>query len=269
MSLMLLKTYETIKVEKAEQHKGITILTLNRLESMNALNTKMALELIEALEELKYDENVRVLILTGIGTKSFCVGADLKERNGMSQKDWKKQHDYFEQVTEKIREFPYPVIGAVNGYALGGGLEIALSCDIRTAAPHAALGLPEAKLGLIPGIGGTQLLSRILPIGLAKEMLFTGKRITAEEGKQFALINHVLPSETLLEETVKLAATIAANAPLSLKSLKRAVNKGTETDLATGLVLELEAYYNCANSEDRLEGIYAFNEKRSPEWKGK
>jgi enoyl-CoA hydratase/carnithine racemase len=266
---MLVQTYETIKIENPDQQKGIVILTLNRPDSMNALNTKMALELIQALDDLKYDENVRVLIITGSGTKSFCVGADLKERNGMTQKDWKKQHDYFEQVTEKIREFPYPVIGAVNGYALGGGMEIALSCDFRTAARQAGMGLPEVKLGLIPGIGGTQLLARILPIGLAKEMLFTGKRITAEEGKQLALINHVFPDETLIEETIELAESIAANAPLSLKALKKAVNKGTETDLATGLVLELEAYYKCANSEDRLEGIYAFNEKRPPEWKGK
>ncbi|MGG3563911.1 enoyl-CoA hydratase-related protein [Neobacillus rhizosphaerae] len=266
---MIVKTYETIKVESAVGHKGIVLVTLNRPESMNAMNTKMALELIEAFEELKYDETVRVLVITSSGEKSFCVGADLKERNGMSQKDWKKQHDAFEKVTESIREFPYPVIAAINGYALGGGLEIALSCDIRTAAERVGLGLPEAKLGLIPGIGGSQLLSRILPIGLAKEMLYTGKRITAEEGKQWGLINHLFKREALLDETMILAETIANNAPLSLKALKKAVNKGTETDLSTGLVLELEAYYTCAISEDRLEGIYAFNEKRLPEWKGR
>lgn len=265
---MLVKTYETIKLGRGVQQEGIVILTLNRPESMNALNTKMAQELIKALYELKYDDSVRVLIITGSGTRSFCVGADLKERNGMSQKDWKKQHDYFEEVTERIREFPYPVIGAINGYALGGGMEIALSCDIRTASEQAGLGLPEATLGLIPGIGGTQLLSRLIPIGLAKEMLYSGKRITAEEGKQWGLLNHVFTTETLLEKTVQVAETIAKNAPLSLKALKKAVNKGTETDLATGIVLELEAYYKCANSEDRLEGIYAFNEKRTPEWKG-
>ena len=265
---MLLKTYETIKIERDVQHKGVAILTLNRPESMNAMNTKMALELIEALYELKYDDSIRVLVITGSGSKSFCVGADLKERNGMSQKDWKKQHDHFEEVTESIREFPYPVICAINGYALGGGMEIALSCDVRTASERVGMGLPEATLGLIPGIGGTQLLSRLVPIGIAKEMLFTGKRITAEEGKQWGLVNHVFTQETLLEETIQVAVAIAKNAPLSLKALKKAVNKGTETDLATGLVLELEAYYKCANSEDRLEGIYAFNEKRTPEWKG-
>jgi enoyl-CoA hydratase/carnithine racemase len=265
---MLVKAYETIKLERGIQNEGIVTLTLNRPESMNAMNTKMALEIIEVLHELKYDDSVRVLIITASGSKSFCVGADLKERNGMTQKDWKKQHDYFEEVTENIREFPYPVIGAINGYALGGGLEIALSCDVRTASNQVGMGLPEAKLGLIPGIGGTQLLARLVPIGIAKEMLYTGKRITAEEGKQWGLLNHVFTTETLLEETLQLAETIAKNAPLSLKAIKKAVNKGTETDLATGLVLELEAYYKCANSEDRLEGIYAFNEKRTPEWKG-
>jgi enoyl-CoA hydratase/carnithine racemase len=263
---MLVQTYETIKVENKV---GVAVVTLDRPEALNALNTKMAVELISALDELKYDENVKVLVMTGAGTKSFCVGADLKERNGMTKKDWKKQHDIFEQLTEKIREFPLPVIGAINGFALGGGLELSLSCDLRTASEQAELGLPEAKLGLIPGIGGTQLLPRVLPIGLAKEMLFTGKRVTAEEGKQWGLVNHVFPKETLVQESIQLAKTIAANAPLSLKAIKKAVNKGTETDLATGLALELEAYYKCADSEDRLEGIYAFNEKRLPEWKGK
>ncbi|PLR75890.1 enoyl-CoA hydratase [Bacillus sp. V3-13] len=266
---MTVKTFETITLERAVSHSGIVILTLNRPEAMNAMNTKMAVELIEAFHELKYDETVRVVIVTGSGTKSFCVGADLKERNGMSQKDWKKQHDYFEEVTAQIREFPFPVIGAVNGFALGGGMEIALSCDFRTAAEHAQVGLPEAKLGLIPGIGGTQLLSRILPIGLAKEMLFSGKRIGADEGRQWGLINELFSADELLNGTIRLADTIAKNAPLSLQAIKKAVNRGTETDLATGIAFELEAYYKCANSEDRLEGIYAFNEKRAPEWKGR
>ncbi len=266
---MVTKRYETIKTVWADQYEGVALITLNRPEVLNALNTKMALELLEVFRELKYDESVRVLILTGSGTKSFCVGADLKERNGMSQEDWKRQHDYFEEVTEHIREFPYPVIAAMNGYAMGGGLEIALSCDIRTAATSTKMGLPEAKLGLIPGIGGTQLLSRLVPIGLAKELLYTGKTITADEGKQWGLVNHICKSETLLEETMNLAGTIVKNAPLSLKALKKAVNKGSETDLETGIALELEAYYKCANSEDRLEGISAFNEKRAPKWIGK
>ncbi|WP_433957967.1 enoyl-CoA hydratase/isomerase family protein [Cytobacillus horneckiae] len=267
--MMVVKTYETIKLEKSADKKEIAILTLNRPGSMNALNTKMAIELLEALQELKYDDNIRVLILTGEGEKSFCVGADLKERNGMSQQDWKRQHDYFEEVTEKLREFPFPVICAVNGYALGGGMEIALSCDLRTASSNASFGLPEAKLGLIPGIGGTQLISRVMPIAVAKEILFTGKRFSAKEGKEYGLINHVYESESLLNETVELANAISENAPLSLKAIKKVVNKGSDTDLSTGIALELEAYYKCANSEDRLEGIYAFNEKRKPSWHGK
>lgn len=266
---MLTKTYETIKLEKSETYNGVVLLTLHRPEVLNALNTKMAVELIEVLNELKYDESVRVLIITGSGSKSFCAGADLKERNGMSREDWKRQHDLFEEVTKLLRNFPFPVIAAVNGYAMGGGMEIALSCDLRTAAESSKMGLPEAKLGLIPGIGGTQMLSRLVPIGLAKEFMYTGKAITANEGKQWGLINHIYENEALLEETMKLAASIAKNAPLSLKALKKAVNKGSETDLETGIILELEAYYQCANSEDRLEGIYAFNEKREPKWSGK
>ncbi|MFS0823925.1 enoyl-CoA hydratase/isomerase family protein [Bacillus sp. 1P02SD] len=263
---MSVKTFETIHLEKKQ---NIAILTLNRPDSMNAMNTQMALELIDILQDLKYDENIRVLVLTGAGSKSFCVGADLKERNGMSQKDWKIQHDAFEKVTESLRDFPFPVIAAINGYALGGGLEISLSCDLRTASENASLGLPEAKLGIIPGIGGTQLLSRLVPIGIAKEILYTGKRITSNEAKQWGLVNKVCSADNLLEETLVLAESIAKNAPLSLISLKKAVNKGTETDLTTGIALELEAYYKCANSEDRVEGIRAFNEKRAPQWMGK
>ncbi|MDQ0269665.1 enoyl-CoA hydratase/isomerase family protein [Cytobacillus purgationiresistens] len=266
---MTVKTYETIKLEKARKNEAVAVLTLSRPQSMNALNTKMAVELINALSELKYDNEIRVLVLTAEGTKSFCVGADLKERNGMTQEDWKRQHDYFEEVTEKLREFPYPIICAINGYALGGGLEIALSCDLRTASENAFLGLPEAKLGLIPGIGGTQLLTRVMPIAIAKEILFTGKRISAEESKSYGLVNHVFPANSLLEETLVLAESIADNAPLSLKALKKVVDKGADANLSTGIALELEAYYKCANSEDRLEGIYAFNEKRKPAWQGR
>ncbi|MDQ0184579.1 enoyl-CoA hydratase-related protein [Cytobacillus sp. FSL W7-1323] len=265
---MKVETYETIDLKKTH-HNQIAILRLNRPQSMNALNTKMASEIVSSLEILKYDPDLRVIILTAEGDKSFCVGADLKERNGMSQRDWKKQHDIFERVTELIREFPFPIICAVNGYALGGGMEIALSCDMRTANENASFGLPEAKLGLIPGIGGTQMAIRVLPLAIAKEILFTGKRISATEAETYGLVNKVCREESLLEETIKLASEIAENAPLSLKALKKVVNKGADCDLSTGIALELEAYYRCANSNDRLEGIYAFNEKRKPQWQGK
>ncbi|MEX2104831.1 MAG: enoyl-CoA hydratase-related protein [Bacilli bacterium] len=260
-------SFETIQLEHVDGQQSIVILTLNRPQSLNAMNTKMALELIDVFHQLEDNDTVRAVILTGTGTKSFCVGADLKERNNMTKKDWKKQHAYFEEVTERIRNFPYPVIAAVNGFALGGGFEIALSCDLRIGTENAQVGLPEAKVGLIPGIGGTQLIARAVPTGIAKEMLFTGRRMSVIEASRWGIFNHVYSSDTYLQQTIELVITIVGNAPLPLQALKKVVNKGTETDLSTGLALELEAYYHCANSEDRMEGISAFNEKRAPEWK--
>jgi enoyl-CoA hydratase len=259
---------ETILVEKHSEHSGIYTLTFNRPKALNAMTTQMSLEIIEALHELQKVEDIRVLVITGSGDKGFCVGADLKERNGMTKKQWKEQHDIFEDMAECIRNFDFPVIAAINGFALGGGLEMSLSCDFRVAAEHAKMGLPEARIGIIPGLGGTQLLPRSISIGFAKEMLFRGSHINAEQAREIGLVNYVFSSNQLLQETYTIAKEIAANAPLSLKMLKKAVNNGIQTDLHTGLAFELQAYYKCADSDDRHEGIKAFNEKRSPEWKG-
>src|SRR5690606_5360266 len=261
--------YETILLQQNEANKGIFILELNRPESLNAMNTQMGKELIQSLTELAYNKEIRVLIVTGSGDRGFCVGADLKERNGMSKDEWKKQHEIFERASEVLREFPYPVIAGLNGYALGGGLELALGCDMRIAANHAKLGLPEAKVGLIPGIGGTQLLPRTIPVGLAKEMLYRGSHISAERALHLGLVNAVCDKEELLDTALEIASDIAKNAPLSLKAIKQAVNQGLQTDIHTALTIELSHYYTCANSEDRLEGIRAFNEKREPNWQGK
>lgn len=264
-----MKEYKTITIKQDEETPSVYILTLNRPNALNAFTTQMALDIIDCLRELKGDGGVSALIITGKGDRGFCVGADLKERNGMTKKDWKEQHDIFEDMAEAIREFEFPVIAAVNGFALGGGMEIALSCDFRYAADHAQLGLPEAKLGIIPGIGGTQLLPRIIPTGLAKEILYRGGRIPAEKAKECGLVNAVFPADELMAETIKTARDIGRNAPLSLKSLKKAVDYGLQADLHTGLMIELQAYYKCADSEDRLEGVTAFNEKRPPVWKGR
>ena len=260
---------ETIKLqEKSNIRKGIYVITLNRPQSMNAMNTRMAIEMIEVFKQLKENDQARTIILTGSGERSFCVGADLKERNGMTQKEWKKQHDLFEELTELIRNYPFPVIACINGFALGGGMEIALSCDFRVASENAKLGLPEAKLGLIPGIGGTQLIARSAPVGIAKEMLFRGNQISAAYAKSIGLVNHVLSQSQLFEETLTIASDIAKNAPLSLKALKKAVNQGLDVDLHTGIAIDLAYYYQCADSDDRFEGVSAFNEKREPVWKG-
>lgn len=264
-----MSTWETLTVTQDEQNKGIYILTLNRPHSLNSLNTQMGLDLINCLSELQEKKDMRVLIVTAAGERAFCAGADLKERNNMTADDWKRQHDIFEEAGRHLRDFDYPVIAAVNGYALAGGLEIALSCDIRIAAEHAKMGLTEATVGLIPGLGGTQLLPRAIPVGLAKEMLFSGKHITATRAKEMGLVNDIVPMEQLLVTALEMARGMAQNAPLSLKSIKKAVNNGMQTDLHTGFNIELAYYYTCANSEDRLEGVKAFNEKRRPDWEGK
>ncbi|WP_085993086.1 enoyl-CoA hydratase/isomerase family protein [Oceanobacillus senegalensis] len=264
-----MEQYETLLIKKDEETKGVYTITLNRPNSMNAMNTQMGLDLLNSLQELKEDEDIRVLIITANGEKSFCVGADLKERNGMTNKQWKKQHDIFENAFKEIRDFPYPVIAAINGYALGGGLEMALSCDLRYSASHARLGLPEAKIGIIPGVGGTQNLPRVIPVGIAKEYLFRGSQMDSKRAKELGLLNDVFSIEKLEENTLQVAREIAKNAPLSLKTLKESVNNGLQTDLHTALTIELNNYYKTANSEDRQEGILAFNEKRQPNWKNK
>lgn len=261
--------WETVTLTQDEGTKEIYILTLNRPDAMNALNTQMALDLIECFDYLKDQKDLRTLILTGAGEKSFCVGADLKERNGMTNEDWQKQHEIFESAYEKLRNFPFPVIAAVNGYALGGGLEMMLSCDLRVVAEHTKAGFPEVTIGIIPGVGGTQLLPRVIPVGLAKEILFTGKHVSSERAKEIGLVNEVVPSDSLLQKALELARGIAKNAPLALQAIKKSINHGLQTDLHTALTIELDQYYKCANSEDRLEGLLSFTEKRKPEWQGR
>ncbi|TKC19454.1 enoyl-CoA hydratase-related protein [Robertmurraya kyonggiensis] len=261
--------WETLSLFRDEESSGIYLLTLSRPEALNALNTQMALDLISCLSYLKEQKDIRTVILTGAGEKSFCVGADLKERNGMTNKEWQKQHDIFEEAFADLRNFPFPVIAAINGYALGGGVEMMLSCDLRVFSEHAKFGLPEVTIGIIPGVGGTQLLPRTIPVGIAKEILFSGKHISAARAMEVGLANEVVPIQSLSETALELARGIAKNAPLSLKSIKKAVNNGLQTDLNTALSIELDQYYKCANSEDRLEGIRSFNEKRKPVWQGK
>lgn len=264
-----MKTFETLNVITEHADDFVYILELNRPTAMNSLSTLMAVELIECLKDLKDRKDIRVLILTGSGEKSFCTGADLKERKTMDNDQWKKQHDIFEDAYQMIREFPYPVIAAVNGYALGGGMEMVLSCDLRYVADHAKMGLPEVTLGIIPGVGGTQLLPRAIPVALAKEFLLTGKHIPAERALEVGLINGVFEGAELREQALEVAKNMAKNAPLSLQAIKKSIDKGLQTDLNTALSIELDQYYKCAYSEDRQEGVLAFNEKREPNWQGK
>lgn len=261
--------WQTIVVNEEYSDENVYIVELNRPEAMNSLNTLMATELIECLKKLQEKEDLRVLILTGSGDKSFCVGADLKERKGMTNKQWKQQHNIFEDAYGLLRNFPFPVIAAVNGFALGGGMEMLLSCDLRYAAEHVKIGLPEVKLGIIPGVGGTQLLPRAIPVGLAKEFLFRGNQIDSQRALEAGIVNGLFSKEELLLNTLEIAKEMARNAPLSLKAIKQSVNNGLQTDINTALTIELDQYYKCANSKDRLEGILSFNEKRKPNWQGK
>lgn len=261
--------YQTIAVNKDYAEDNVYIIKLKRPEAMNSLNTKMGNELIECLRSLQNKGDLRVLVLTAEGEKSFCAGADLKERKGMTNEDWKQQHDIFEEAYSLLRNFPMPVIAAVNGFALGGGMEMLLSCDLRYAASHAKMGLPEVKLGIIPGVGGTQLLPRAIPVGLAKEFLFRGNHIPAQKALESGILNGIFEKEQLQSEVMEVAKEIAKNAPLSLRAIKKSINTGLQTDIHTALSIELDQYYKCANSEDRAEGILSFNEKRKPQWQGK
>lgn len=261
------QAFETIELTAATDVIGQ--ITLNRPEAANALNTQMGQELSEAFSNWQnYLPNARVLILTGRGDRAFCAGADLKERRGMDKRAWEKQHQAFESALAALGDVPVPVIAAVNGAAVAGGLELALACDFIVAAGHAIFAFTEATLGIMPGLGGTQRLPRAIGSRKAKQMLFTGKPITSAQAREWGLVNEVANREYVLGETLAIAELIAANAPLAIRAIKSALQRGTETNLAEGLDIEMQHYSSLIDTEDRMEGINAFNEKRKPVFKG-
>jgi enoyl-CoA hydratase/carnithine racemase len=247
---------------------GIATLTLNRPDAMNSFSVAMLEAMGRRLAELRFDPSVRVLIITGTG-KAFSAGADLKERAGMTPEQVKAFIFNIRRLMDDVEQFPKPVIAAVNGVALGGGLELALASDIRMASQSALLGLTEARLAIIPGAGGTQRLPRLIGKGLAMEMIFTGRRIDAREALRIGLVNHVHTPEALLAECGRLAAEICESGPIAVQQAKYAIQRGLETDLQTGLAIESNAYWICIPTEDRLEGLTAFREKRKPVYKGR
>jgi len=253
--------YECVKIVK-EDH--IATLAFNRPEAMNALSTRTARELLFALEELELDEEVFAAVLTAEGEKAFCVGADLKERKTMTREEMKKQRALFVRAFTAVAGFPKPLVAAVNGFALGGGCEFALCCDFIVASEKAAFGLPEVGLAIIPGGGGTQLLPRVIGRSKAKELIFTGRRISAQEALAIGLANYVTPPDQLMAKTMEILREITKNGPIALQQAKRAINLGVELDLNTALALEAECYNVCLATEDRDEGLKAFNEKRKP-----
>jgi len=257
--------YENILLEV---EKNIAKITFNRPKALNALNQALLEELDKALDEIEKDEDVKVLVLTGAGDKAFVAGADITEINKLNSLEakffCKKGHD----VMARLQDISIPVIAAVNGFALGGGSEMALSCDFIYASDTAKFGLPEITLGIIPGFGGTQKLPRLIGKNLAKEMIFTGKMLSATEAKDAGLVNQVLPLEELMDSVMKVASSIAKKGRVSLRAAKYAVNTGMDVDLATGCKIEIDSFALCMDSPDAKEGTSAFMEKRKAEFKG-
>jgi enoyl-CoA hydratase/carnithine racemase len=258
--------FQTLKAESVEKH--VLLVTLNRPEVLNAINTQMGRDLLDLWTRLTADPgDTRCIVLTGAGERAFCAGGDLKERDGMTQAQWQAQHELFERGFAALLELPTPVIAAVNGHAYGGGLETALACDFIYAARSARFALSEVRLGIMPGGGGTQNLPRAVGERRAKELILTAKAFTAEEGFDWGLINRI--SENVVADALQTATAIAENAPLSVRQAKKSIHYGLQMDLLTGYRFEIEAYNRLVDTEDRREGVRAFNEKRKPVFKGK
>jgi enoyl-CoA hydratase len=260
--------YRHLLIEHSDDRHVVTV-TLNRPEQHNAMNTAMGEDLLACFTALASDPDVRVVILTGGGDRAFCAGGDLKERNGMTDEAWRAQHVIFEQAAMRLLRCPVPVIAAVEGFALAGGCELAILSDFIVAGDTAVFGVPETTLGIFPGIGGTQLLPRILGAPLAKELIFTGRRMKAEEARATGLVNHLVPAGQARAKAREIAETIARNGPIAVRQAKKAIAYGSETDLETAMILAIEAYNATVVTEDRLEGVRAFNEKRRPQYKGR
>jgi len=252
-----------------EEKEQVALLTLNRPEVMNALNFPLLYALKEQIEALRMRSDIRVIIITGAGDKAFCAGADLKERATLNPTQVKEFILTVRNLFSSIEYLNKPVIAAINGIALGGGTELALASDIRIAALNASLGLTETRLAIIPGAGGTQRLPRLVGRGKAKELIFTGRRVAAEEALQINLVNNTCENALLIEECFKMAAMICETGPIAIEQAKYAINYGLETDLQTGLAIESNAYWVTIPTEDRLEALAAFGEKRKPVFKGK
>jgi len=260
-------TFETLIVDTVAPH--VLLVTLNRPEASNAFNTQMANDLVELFETISMDNrDHRVIILTGAGDRAFCAGGDLKERNGMSNDAWFAQHLVYERMSRAILGCPLPLIGAINGYAFGGGSELTACCDFAFASTNAHFAQTEVKLGIIPGAGGTQLLTRAVGERRAKELILSGRIFSADEAHEWGLINDVLPPVELMPHVTSVAEGIAANAPIAVRQAKQAISRGQDMGLAAGLALEIECYNRTVTTADRREGVSAFNEKRKPKFIG-
>jgi enoyl-CoA hydratase/carnithine racemase len=259
--------YDTLLAEDRPNH--ILLVTFSRPEVANAFNTRAAVELCDVFHRIGAEQRYRCVVLTGAGDRAFCAGADLKERNTLGDGEWRAQHETFERMFASVRDCPLPVLAAVNGAAYAGGLELVLLCDFAYASRLAKFALTEVSLGIMPGGGGTQTLARAVGERRAKELILAARPFSAEEALSWGIVNRICDAGKLLEETLETAARVATLAPLSVREAKRAIREGLHMELASAMRVEIDAYNRLVATEDRKEGIRAFNEKRKPSFKGR
>ena len=252
-----------------EKNEGIATITLNRPDALNAWSTELAQEFLGAMEDARNDESVKVVIITGAGEKAFSAGADIKAMKGMTALKARELSNMGYKICNAIETIEKPVIAAINGYALGGGMEVSMACDFRVASDKARMGQTEINIGLIPGWGGTQRLTRLVGKARAKELVYTGKIVDASTALQWGLVNMVVAATELMIAVRQFAQELAGKAPVAVKVAKALIEKGAEINLESALALEREGFGVVASSEDLQEGVSAFTEKRKPSWKGK
>jgi len=251
-----------------EKKDNIGILTINRPEALNALNLDVLKEIDACVAELEKDKDLRALILTGTG-RSFVAGADIAYMSKFDVDAGREWGRFASKLFRRMEQLEFPTIAAVNGFALGGGCEIAMTCDVIIASEKAKFGQPEVTLGVIPGFSGTQRLPRRVPLGWAKELIYSGGMISAEQAREIGLVNHVYAPEELMDKAMELAKSFAKNGPIAVKYAKAAINRGMQTDIDSGIAIENELWALCFTTEDQKEGMAAFLEKRPADFKNK
>ena len=248
-----------------EKKGNIAVATINRPQALNALNSDVLTDLDELVNVVSADSDIRALVITGSGAKAFVAGADIGEMSTLTPEEGEAFGKHGNDVFRRIETLPIPTIAAVNGFALGGGCELSMACDIRICADTAVFGQPEVGLGITPGFGGTQRLARLVSPGMAKQLIYTARNIKADEAYRIGLVNAVYPAEELLPQAEKLANTIAANAPIAVRACKKAINEGLQVDMDAAVVIEEKLFGSCFKTADQIEGMGAFLEKRKHE----